>query len=196
MALPHQSSRRPSPGSPTGPLALSADLDGDRRAETVVFAPRQDPAIEIRRGAKRIASGVPLRMHPWKLRIGDVIGDGTRQMVFGVHKPTRYFPKPHAGLFVFGFDGTRIVKRWLGSHLADPFVDFDLVRPTGQNRDKLVALECRRSGRLGLTVYSWVGFGFGADEQKGSWRSARIVSTGAGTITVRADGKTLTISVR
>jgi len=184
LLLPSQSTPRPS-----GTQILSADLEGGGVTEQVLFTPRHDPTIEIRRNGRRVCTGIPLRLHPWKLAIGDVDGDGKPELVFGVRKATRFFPKPHAGLFVYGFDGTTLVKKWLGSHLADPLIDFALVQPLGGGRCKLVALERRRGGRFGLTVYSWIGFGFGADRQIGRWKRARIVRAGSGAVVVEADGR-------
>jgi len=146
---------------------VSADLDGDGTAERVEFRSGAAEAVSVWRGTRRVWKGVPARWNAWKVRIGDVDGDGRAEIVIGVHKATRYVPKPHNGLFVFGWDGRRAYPKWLGSSLARPFSDFEVVDVDGDGRAEVVSRESGNDGSPSVTVYSWRGFGFAVDLVRG-----------------------------
>jgi hypothetical protein len=152
---------------PAAPVRISADLDADGAAERVEFRRGAPEAVSVWRGARRVWRGVPARWNAWKVRLGDVDGDGRDDLVIGVHKPTRYVPEPHNGLFVFGWDGRRAFPKWLGSSLARPFTDFDVRDVDGDGAAEVLSRESGRDGAPSVTVYSWRGFGFAVDEVRG-----------------------------
>jgi hypothetical protein len=179
---------------PASAPVIAADLDGDGRRERIVLDVRRNPTLSIRRGARRLWQGVPSRWRPWKLAVADVDGDGKREVVVGVHKATRFFPRPHNCLFVYRFDGRTVQARWLGSSLSKPFTDFVFANLDGDRAEELVAVESTKDGRRCAVVYSWNGFGFTADRQQGSWRTARLETPRPGSVVVIADAKRVRIT--
>lgn len=171
-----------------GPTVLQRDLDGDGRRERVVLDGRHDPALSVWQGSRRMWQGLPRRWHPWKLALADVDGDGRPEIVVGVTKGTRYRPKPHHCLFVYGWDGRRVFPRWLGSSLSKPFTDFAFAGGDDEGGERLFAVEITRDGRRCLVCYAWSGFGFEGRWQRGSWKSARFVTQG-GRPALEADGR-------
>jgi hypothetical protein len=181
--------------APAAPiLRASADLDGDGAAEEVAVDPGRDPFLSVRRGPAPLLSALPRRWRPWRLALADVDGDGRAEIVVGVHKATRYFPFPHNCLFVYSFDGERLVPRWLGSSLARPFTDFAFADLDGDHADELVAVERLDDGRARVSVYSWAGFGFTSDSSQGSWRGVRLDRTSPTSIVVEADGERIDLA--
>jgi hypothetical protein len=174
-------------------MSLDFDLDGDGRTERIRLDKGSDPALSIHQGNRLMWKGVPARWQPWKLAIADVDGDGRREIVVGVYKSTRFFPRPHNCLFIYDWDGRRAHPKWLGSSLSKPFLDFAFINVEGRP-DRLVAIETKLDGRRCVTVYSWNGFGFTLDWQRGDWREARLIEITGDRITVEADGERTTFS--
>ena len=174
---------------------LNVDLEGDGPREKIVLDARRDPALEVWRGGKRLDGNVPRRWRPWKLLLADVDGDGRRDIIVGVYKATRFFKQPHNCVFVYNWDGRRITPKWLGSSLAKPFSDFTFANIDSDRADELVALETLRDGKKCIVVYSWIGFGFAPDWQRGAWTNAKIVSAVGNQVLVEADGKRLNVKL-
>jgi hypothetical protein len=174
--------------------SLESDLDGDGRRELISLYKESDPALSIRHGRRVLWRGVPARWRPWKLAVADVDGDGRREIVVGVYKSTRYFPKPHNCLFIYGWDGRRAHPKWLGSSLSRPFVDFAFVDSNGDGQEELAAIEIKRDGRRCIALYSWNGFGFTLDWQRGDWQEARLIEAASGRIIIEADGTRLILT--
>jgi hypothetical protein len=168
--------------------SVAADLDRDGRRERVVLDPDRDPSLSVWRGNRRLWQGIPRRWRPWKLQAADVDGDGRPEVVVGVHKSTRFFPRPHNCLFVYSFERGALRAKWLGSSLSKPFTDFTFAGLDSDAADELVAVETTGDGRYCVVIYSWNGFGFIADRQRGRWKSARLLPTRAGRAVVLADG--------
>jgi hypothetical protein len=175
---------------------IVTDLDGDRQVERVVLQADRDPSVSVWRGNRCLWRGVPRRWKPWKLATADVDGDGRREIVVGVHKATRYFPRPHNCLFIYGFDGRTVRPKWLGSSLSRPFEDFAFANLDGDRAEKLVSVEITRRGTRCLVVYSWNGFGFTAEWQRGEWKTARLLETGPGRIVLQSDSRRVPVSRR
>jgi hypothetical protein len=178
---------------------LEVDLDRDGRRERVVLEPgrkgdERTHTLEVWREGKRLWAGVPRGWRPWKLAAADVDGDGRQEIGVGIHKSTRYFPQPHNCLFVYRFVRDTVVPRWLGSSLSKPFTDFTFTDLDGDPADELVAVETTREGRQCVAVYSWSGFGFALDRQRGAWKTARLLGTEHGKVTLEADSRLVAIT--
>lgn len=170
---------------------LESDLDGDGRSERIRLNQGGDPSLSIERGGRVLWRGVPARWKPWKLMVADVDGDGRKEIIVGVYKSTRFFPKPHNCLFIYAWDGRRAHPKWLGSSLSRPFFDFAFLDTDGDGEEELAAIEMRRDGRFCLALYSWNGFGFTLYWQGGDWEKAKSIKAARDGITVEADGAQL-----
>jgi hypothetical protein len=175
---------------------LKADLDHDGSVERIVLNPAQELTLSVWRGNRRLWQGVPKRWKPWKLTIADVDSGGRLEIVVGLYKATRFFPKPHNCLFVYGFNGQTVQKKWLGSGLGRPFTNFTFADTDGDRIQELVALETTRAGKRCVGVYEWNGFGFTLDWERGYWKNARLLEEKNGAVRVDADGRQIIIERR
>lgn len=173
------------------PILIRCDLDGNGEAERIVLDTTRDPSLAVWHGDACLWQGVPGRWKPWKLMTADVDGDANREIIVGVHKSTRFFPRPHNCLFVYGWDGKRAFPKWLGSSLSKPFTDFTFANLDSDRAEELVSVEMLRDGKRCVVVYSWSGFGFVADRQQGAWEQVDLVKAEPGKVTMRVAGKRL-----
>lgn len=170
------------------PTVIEADLNQDGRVERITLDDTRDPALSIGRGKQIMWRGVHASWKPWKMLVADVDGDGQREIILGIKKATRYFPKPHNCLFIYSWNGRRAYPKWLGSTLSKPFTDFVFSDLDKDGEDELIAIETMRDGKVCVAVYSWNGFGFTLDWQRGAWREARLSTNERGEAFVEADG--------
>jgi hypothetical protein len=182
-----------SPAAGAARATIEFDLDGDGRRESIVLDGEKELALSVRRNGKTLWQGVTARWQPWKLMVADVDGDGMSEIVVGVYKATRFFPRPHNCLFIYGWDGRRAYPKWLGSSLSKPFTDFAFADFNGDGQDELIALETRLDGLRSVAVYSWNGFGFTLDWQRGAWGEASLITEKTGSVAIEADGERIAL---
>ena len=183
--------RIPSSAAPV--MRIAADLDHDGTTEIIEIGSYGDSALQIRHGRTLLWQGIPAAWRPWKLAVADVDGDGRSEIVVGIVKATKFFPKPHNCLFIYGWDGRRVFPKWLGSTLSRPFTDFLFTSGGGPSGDGLLSLETSLEGRKSLAAYRWNGFGFTLDWRKGEWQNAAFNKDISGTTSVEADGELIPI---
>ncbi len=169
--------------------SIDADLDSDGKVERIDLDVDREQTLQIRRGKQLLWQGVPARWKPWKIEIADVDGDGRREIIVGVFKSTKFFPKPHNCLFIYGFNGETAFPKWLGSSLSRPFADFTFADLDNEAGDELIAMETTLEGRISVAVYHWNSFGFTLDWSQGDWQLAKLLGVENGLIQVEADGK-------
>jgi hypothetical protein len=172
--------------------SMEVDLDGDGTSERIILDKDQESTLSVRHGKRLLWTGVPARWKPWKLAVADVDGDGRREIIVGVYKSTRFFPRPHNCLFIYAWDGQRVRPKWLGSSLSKPFLDFAFLDANAYGQQELASIEIKRDKRLCLALYSWNGFGFTLEGQRGDWQEARLIEAARDRIVVEADGSRLT----
>jgi hypothetical protein len=175
-------------------ISLSVDLDGDRQAERILLDKESDPSLSIFHGRRVLWRGVSARWKPWKLAVADVDGDGRREVAVGVYKSTRFFPKPHNCLFIYAWDGRLAHPKWLGSSLSRPFIDFAFMDGDAERQTKLAAIEIKRDGSRCLALYSWNGFGFTLDWERGGWRELKLIEATKDFVIMEADGARMRIA--
>ena len=173
---------------------ITRDLDGDGKIEKIVLDAKRDPALRVFHGKKLVWQGILRSLKPWKITTADVDGDGQREIILGVHKGTRFFPKPHNCLFIYNWDGTSASKKWLGSSLSKPFADFAFGQLDSDRDEELVSLETLADGKKCVMVYSWNGFGFDADWQSGAWPQARLIGVYQGKVIVEVNGRRVEVA--
>lgn len=172
---------------------IDSDLDRDGRIERIDLDSEREMTLRIMRGGEAVWSGVPGKWKPWKLQIADVDGDGKLEIAIGVFKSTKFFPKPHNCLFIYGWSGDEVFPKWLGSSLGRPFTDFLFADLDDGPGNELLAIETARDGRKGAAIYRWDSFGFTLVRRKGEWANAAILDAGKGRISILADGGTVVL---
>lgn len=174
---------------------IEADLDGDGRVERIDLDSDRGVALQVSRDGKLLWSGVSGSWKPWKMQLADVDGDGKPEIVVGVFKSTKFFPKPHNCLFIYGWSGEQAYSKWLGSSLGRPFTDFLFADLDNKPGDELVAIETTLERKAGVAVYRWNSFGFTLDRRQGEWGSVKLLSADGGRISIKADGRIVFIPV-
>jgi poly-gamma-glutamate synthesis protein (capsule biosynthesis protein) len=98
--------------------------------------------------------------NPWKIELFDVDMDVNPEILVGVSKSTRYDTEIENRLFVFNRNKDYIYPKWLGSKLANPFVDFKVDRD-----NNLILLEKANDyEKNSIAIYKWNGFGFNREK--------------------------------
>ncbi len=168
---------------------IEADLDSNGTTERIELNSGREATLQIWQGETLLWQGVPANWKPWKLEIADVDGDGKKEIAVGVFKSTKFFPKPHNCLFIYGFDKDEAFPKWLGSSLSRPFTDYFFADLDGKSGDELIAFETTLDGKKALAGYFWDSFGFTRSWQQGVWDSLQFLNANEGKITVNADGQ-------
>ena len=149
----------------------------------VKVVPKAERPLQVWRSSKLIAFGLLKRYHPWCLQVADVDGRGDAIAV-GVDKPTHNLHFPHRTLFLLSFDGKALKRKWTGSTMGRPLLEF-CFSPTPPQR--LITLETCLDGRVALSSYHWIGFGFRKDRER-FWQAAAHLQATPDALTVRAEG--------
>jgi len=155
------------------PVSVTAyeieDLDGDGTIEIVAITAERTVAdrhiggeIVVLRESRGELRPLWRRggLNPWKLQIGDVDGDGPREIVCGVWKRSPFDPVMANRAFVYSWDGDEARPKWLGSRLSRRFDDFVLCDVNSDGWDELIALEIGDAEKHRVAVYRWDIFGF------------------------------------
>jgi len=174
VALMHGCARR---AEPTILDARSADLDGDGRAEVVrVTCARRENGHPMGGDIIVLRDGKPVwrqrNLNPWKLRLADVDGDGRDEIVTGVWKKSPKDAVMAKRVFVWTWNGKRMMPKWLGSRLSRRFVDFELKDLNHDAWAELMAREVAPGKPQRIGVYRWRVFGFDwlREEKPERWR--------------------------
>ncbi len=172
---------------------FESDLDRDGRVERIELDSEREMTLQITRSGRSVWSGVPSKWKPWKLQIADVDGDGKPEIAIGVFKSTKFFPKPHNCLFIYGWSGDEASPKWLGSSLGRPFTEFLFADLNDVPGDELLAIETSRDSKPSIAVYRWDSFGFTLVRRHGEWARAEILDADRGRISIVTDGGTIVL---
>ena len=173
---------------------IETDLDSDGKIERIDLNSERQPALRIFHGKKIMWQGVSAHWNAWKIQITDVDGDGIREIAIGVNKATKFFPKPHNCLFIYGFRDRKGFPKWLGSSLSKPFDDFRFADLDGRIGEELIALETNLDATKSVGLYRWNSFGFTLESEQGQWKSAKNLMFENGKISIEADDKRIFLS--
>jgi len=173
----------PAHGRQTAPFYIHG------RRYTAILDPRKDPPMWVQdeRG-RRFESPAQRKWKPWKLQVGDVDGDGRPDLLLGIIKSTHQLHFPHTTLFVYTFDGKQIRRKWMGSTMGRPLLDFTLAKADSKGWQPLFTLERTLQGRVDLSRYQWHVFGFQRNSHQQEWSRASHLHSVHGMISLIADG--------
>jgi hypothetical protein len=162
----------------------------------VVLDARAPHPLQIWRGGRKIADSLRMAYHPWSLQVADVDGDGTEEIAVGLTKATRYLPFPHRTLFIMRFDGRQIVRKWAGSTMGRPLLEFCFGPKEKGKAQTLFTLETALHGGVALSAHAWTGFGFRKIGQERIWKGAKGLSFRGDRLILRVDSHSVSIPWR
>lgn len=101
------------------------------------------------------------RLNPWKVKFGDVDGDGIEEISFGVYTIAPFHQVYSKRLFLYNLNKEtgKFRPKFRASRLSSPYHDFTFVEDEN-NRDLLLAIEELEDGSLIVKGYTWRNFGF------------------------------------
>ncbi len=129
--------------------------------------------LQIWRNDHKLAEGLLKSFHPWALQIVDVDGDDVDEIAVGVTKSTPNLRFPHKTLFIMRFDGHEIYRKWTGSTMGRPLLEFCFSPKERGKPQVLFTLEKTMDGQVALSANKWIGFGFQKIGVQRSWRNAQ-----------------------
>jgi hypothetical protein len=97
---------------------------------------------------------------PMKVQIGDVNGDGVKEVAICVYKTAEFHPIMAKRPFFFDLIDGNLIPFWLGSRLSRPFDDYVLYDIDGDEIDEIISVELLEDGKRIMAVYDWDSFGF------------------------------------
>lgn len=109
-------------------------------------------------------------LKPWKIEIGDIDGDGQKEILTAVRKTTHFDPEEKNRMFIFNYENNKLVKKWTGSQLAGVWNDFyvgDLLPIPG---DELIFIEQTEEDKEKISIHYWFDFGFVMLAESGSYK--------------------------
>ena len=87
-------------------------------------------------------------------------GDGRPDILVGVWKKSPYDRVMEKRVFVYSWNGVRLMPKWLGSRLTRRFDDYTVADVDGDGWAELFALERCEGGKHRVSEYRWLSFGF------------------------------------
>ena len=99
------------------------------------------------------------KMNPWKLCIVDIDGDGSKEILVGVYKKSLHDPVMAKRLFIYKWNGKRLLPFWLSSRLTRRFTDFTAADIDKDGKAEVFALEVGSNNTHRISMYKIAPFG-------------------------------------
>jgi len=99
------------------------------------------------------------KMNPWKLCIVDIDGDGSKEILVGVYKKSLHDPIMAKRLFIYKWNGKRLLPFWLSSRLTRRFTDFTAADIDKDGKAEVFALEVGSNNTHRISMYKIAPFG-------------------------------------
>jgi hypothetical protein len=102
---------------------------------------------------------------PIKVQLGDIDGDGIKEVAICVYKTAKFHPVMAKRPFFYKHIAGNLVPVWLGSRLSRPFDDYILADIDADGIDEVISIERLENGESIIAMYNWKGFGFEVDAE-------------------------------
>lgn len=99
------------------------------------------------------------KLNPWKLCIVDIDGDGAREILVGVEKKSLHDPVMAKRLFIYKWNGKRLLPLWLSSRLTRRFSDFTAADIDKDGKAEVFSLEVAENNTRRISLYKKAPFG-------------------------------------
>jgi len=149
--------------------------------------------LQVWRDGHKIAEALQHAYNPWSLQIADVDGDDIDEIAVGVTKSTHNLHFPHRTLFIMRFDGHEIRRKWTGSTMGRPLLEFCFSPKQKGKSQYLFTLEKRLDGRIALSANSWTGFGSHKVGHQLDWKVASGMSAKGDSLLLQANGRSIAV---
>ncbi len=100
------------------------------------------------------------QIKPWKIEICEIDGDGYKEIFMGVYKTTVFYPEEENRPFFFSYKDKKLIKKWTGSKVRNPFIDVCFADINLNGIDEFIVVERNQKGNHIVAAYYWHGFGF------------------------------------
>lgn len=99
-------------------------------------------------------------LKPWRIKLGDVDGDGKKEILTAVYKTAHYDEVYKNRLFVFNYENGILTKKWTGSKFAGSWKDFYVTELLEIPGEEIIFIEEAGPNKEKISIYYWFDFGF------------------------------------
>lgn len=108
-------------------------------------------------------------LKPWKVTLGDIDGNGIKEVSIGVYKEAIFHKVMDKRPFIYTYKDNNLQPVWKGSRLSKPFTDYLFFDIDGDSIDEIIAIEILEDSKKVINTYKWKGFGFEGLVESGSY---------------------------